>query len=106
MVIAGLTVSAAFGQQPKKKSKKDVLYSPGQVEIPQDETSDYYLNDVYKIRVEGKDPDEVQKQWKEYLKNNVSTGYCFDLYTVPVADRPMGDKGRVLDVGGKAQLVN
>ena len=106
LLMAALAISFAFGQQPKKKSKKDVLYSPGQVEVPQDESPSYYSDNVYKIWVEGKDPNEVEKQWKDYLKNNVSTGYCFDLYTVPVSDRPMGDKGRVLDVGGKAQLVN
>ena len=86
--------------------QKDVLYSPGQLEIPQDQSVDYYVDNVYKLRVEGKDQAEVDKAWKAYLKNNVSTGYCFDLYTVPVVDRPIGDKGRVLDVGGKAQLVN
>jgi hypothetical protein len=112
--IIAIAIATAYGQQapsqPRKQgakaSKKDVLYSPGQIEIPQDQSVDYYIDNVYKLRVEGKDQAEVDKAWKAYLKNNVSTGYCFDLYTLPVADRPTGDKGRVLDLGGKGQLVN
>lgn len=109
-----IAIATAYGQQapsqPRKQgakaSKKDVLYSPGQIEIPQDQSVDYYIDNVYKLRVEGKDQAEVDKAWKAYLKNNVSSGYCFDLYTLPVVDRPTGDKGRVLDLGGKGQLVN
>jgi len=107
-----IALATAYGQAPSqpgkrtKASKKDVLYSPGQIEIPQDQGVDYYVDNVYKLRVEGKDQGEVDKAWKAYLKNNVSTGYCFDLYTQPVVDRPTGDKGRVLDLGGKGQLVN
>ena len=102
-----LSVAAAFDSaQEKKRSKRDVLYSPGQIEIPQDKDPDFYVQNVYKLWVEGKDQQEVENQWKGYLRNNISTGYCFDLYSLPVVDRPMGDKGRVLDVGGKAQLVN
>ena len=98
--------STSASAQEKKKSKRDVLYSPGQIEIPQDKDPDFYVQNVYKLWVEGRDQQEVENQWKNYLRNNISTGYCFDLYTLPVVDRPMGDKGRVLDVGGKAQLVN
>ena len=113
-LAAAMAVATASGQQaqaPSRKqgskgSRKDVLYSPGQIEIPQDQNPDYYIDNVYKLRVEGKDQAEVDKAWKAYLKNNVSSGYCFDLYTLPVADRPIGDKGRVLDLGGKGQLVN
>jgi hypothetical protein len=107
IILLAVYRQPAQSQTPKPKvSKKNILYSPGQIEIPQDKSLDYYVDNVYKLRVEGKDQAEVDRQWKEYLKNNVSTGYCFDLYTLPVVDRPTGDKGRVLDLGGKAQLVN
>ncbi len=116
LLATGLVVGNASAQAAKAQGKsagiaplegwRDKKTSPGQIEIPQDRDMAYYADNVYTLWVDGKDPKQVQAEWKQYLTKNLVGGYCFDLRKIPLADRPMGDKGAVLDVGGKAQMVN
>jgi len=112
VLAVSLFTSMLVGQAVPGASKKGAgatrnpLASPGAVEIPQDKDLPYYIDNVYKLWVDGKDPQQVQAEWKSYLSKNVMEGYCFDLKTVAVFNRPMGDKGVMLNVGGRAQLVN
>ena len=111
-LLAWSLLSSLLAAQTLPGSKKTpgtahrALASPGALEIPQDKDLSYYLDNVYKLWVDGKDPQQVDKDWKTYLSKAMVEGYCFDLKTLPLSDRPTGDKGAVLDVGGRAQLVN
>ena len=79
--------------------------TPGQINVAQDKGLDYYIDNVYLLEVQGKDPAEVKKQWAEYTKASLS-GYCFDSYKLELHPRPIGDKGVHLDIGGKGQYVS
>ena len=60
----------------------------------------------YTLVVEGESPDKTAAWWKPFLAKNTIKDYCFELPTLPLADRPqIGDKAMVLNAGGKAQLV-
>jgi mannose-6-phosphate isomerase-like protein (cupin superfamily) len=68
--------------------------------VRQSETIEYVLT------VEGQPPVEVDAWWKPFLEKAARTGYCFELPTMPLVDRPeLGDKAVVLKVGGVGQLV-
>ncbi len=60
----------------------------------------------YTLTVEDQRPDVVNQWWAPFLEKATRTGYCFDLLTLPLLDRPqIGDKAVVLKVGGNGQLV-
>lgn len=60
----------------------------------------------YTLTVESETPDAVNRWWKPFLEKAARSGYCFDLPTMPLVDRPeLGDKAVVLKVGGVGQLV-
>jgi mannose-6-phosphate isomerase-like protein (cupin superfamily) len=60
----------------------------------------------YTLAVEKQSAADVNAWWKPFLEKNSQSGYCFDLNTLPLADRPqLGDKATVLKVGGNGQLV-
>ena len=68
--------------------------------IRQNEEVDYVL------KVEGEAADKTAAWWKPFLAQNTMRGYCHDLPTLKLAERPpVGDKAAILDAGGKAQLV-
>jgi quercetin dioxygenase-like cupin family protein len=60
----------------------------------------------YTLVVEGESPEKTAGWWKPFLAANRLSGYCFELPTQPLVDRPaLGDKAVTLNVGGVAQLV-
>jgi mannose-6-phosphate isomerase-like protein (cupin superfamily) len=65
-----------------------------------DATTDYVLT------VEKQPAAQINAWWRPFLAQNSLDGYCFDLNTLPLADRQqIGDKAKILKVGGAAQLV-
>jgi mannose-6-phosphate isomerase-like protein (cupin superfamily) len=68
--------------------------------IRQNETIDYTLT------VETNSPAAISAWWKPFLQTASRAGYCFELPTMPLVDRPqIGDRAVVLKVGGVGQLV-
>lgn len=68
--------------------------------IRQTDTIDYTLT------VENDSPATVNAWWRPYLQQASRSGYCFELPTLPLLDRPqVGDKAVALKVGGVGQLV-
>jgi mannose-6-phosphate isomerase-like protein (cupin superfamily) len=68
--------------------------------VRQTETIDYTLT------VESDPPAKVNAWWKPFLERAARTGYCFELPSMPLLERPeLGDKAVVLKVGGVGQLV-
>jgi mannose-6-phosphate isomerase-like protein (cupin superfamily) len=58
------------------------------------------------LTVENQSKADVDKWWPAFQKANTKEGYCFELPTLAVADRPqLGDKAVVLNIGGNGQLV-
>ncbi len=72
----------------------------GQRFVKQTEPIDYVLT------VDKDSAATVNAWWKPFLEKAARTGYCFDLPTLPVVDRPqLGDKAVILKAGGVGQLV-
>ena len=72
----------------------------GQRFVRQTESIDYVLT------VENDSAATVDAWWKPFQEKAARTGYCFDLPTLPVVDRPqLGDKAVILKAGGVGQLV-
>ena len=60
----------------------------------------------YVLTVEKQTASQIGAWWTPFIRQNSLEGYCFDLNTLPLADRPeLGDKAKVLKVGGAGQLV-
>jgi mannose-6-phosphate isomerase-like protein (cupin superfamily) len=60
----------------------------------------------YALTVEKQAPSAVGAWWPAFVDQNTLEGYCWNLNTLPLADRPqLGDKAKVLRVGGAAQLT-
>src|SRR5438128_9813786 len=60
----------------------------------------------YVLTVEKQSAAQINAWWQPFIKENSVEGYCFDLNTLPLSDRPqLGDKAKILRVGGGAQFV-
>jgi mannose-6-phosphate isomerase-like protein (cupin superfamily) len=60
----------------------------------------------YALTVNGQSTSQLNAWWQPFQETNSVSGYCFDLNTLPLADRPqLGDKAKILKVGGSGQLV-
>ena len=60
----------------------------------------------YTLVVEGESPEKTAAWWKAFLATNTLSGYCFELPTMPLVERPaLHDRAVRLNVGGAAQLV-
>ena len=60
----------------------------------------------YALTVEKQPPSAVAAWWPAFVDQNTLEGYCWNLNTLPLADRPqLGDKAKILRVGGAAQLT-
>ena len=61
----------------------------------------------YTLVVEGESPEETRAWWEPFIAQNALEGYCHEMPTMPLAERPqLGDKASILGVGGTAQLVH
>jgi mannose-6-phosphate isomerase-like protein (cupin superfamily) len=68
--------------------------------VKQTESIDYVLT------VENQSASAVNAWWKPFVQSASRDGYCFDLPTMPLVDRPqLGDKAVVIKAGGVGQLV-
>src|SRR6266536_829589 len=71
-----------------------------QKRIPFDGTMEYPLT------IQKQPASAVAAWWPSFLKENTLEGYCWNLNALPLADRPqLGDKAKVLRVGGAGQLT-
>jgi mannose-6-phosphate isomerase-like protein (cupin superfamily) len=60
----------------------------------------------YQLTVEKQPPAAVAEWWGKFVAENTLEGYCWSLNTLPLGDRPqLGDKAKVLRVGGAGQLT-
>jgi mannose-6-phosphate isomerase-like protein (cupin superfamily) len=60
----------------------------------------------YALTVEKQTTVQVAEWWQPFVKANTEEGYCWDLNTIPLVDRPeIGDKAKILRVGGAGQLT-
>jgi len=60
----------------------------------------------YQLTVEKQSPAAVAAWWPKFVAENTLEGYCWNLNTLPLGDRPqLGDKAKVLRVGGAGQLT-
>src|SRR5262245_61454979 len=67
---------------------------------------DGYDKMQYVLTVEKQTAGQIASWWAPFVTANSVDGYCFDLNALPLADRPqIGDKAKILHVGGAGQLV-
>jgi mannose-6-phosphate isomerase-like protein (cupin superfamily) len=60
----------------------------------------------YTLTVEKQSAAQIEAWWPPFIGQNTLEGYCWDLNTLPLADRPpLGDKAKILKVGGAGQLT-
>jgi mannose-6-phosphate isomerase-like protein (cupin superfamily) len=60
----------------------------------------------YTLTVEKQKDAEIASWWQPFVKDNTVEGYCWDLNTLPLVNRPqLGDKAKILRVGGAGQLT-
>src|SRR2546423_5917268 len=60
----------------------------------------------YTLTVEKRAASDIASWWQPFIEQNSLEGYCWDLNKLPLADRPqLGDKAKVLRVGGAGQLT-
>src|SRR5438445_5021075 len=60
----------------------------------------------YRLTVSKESPAAIAAWWPAFIQQNTLEGYCWSLNTLPLADRPqLGDKAKILRVGGVGQLV-
>ena len=97
------SVASAFAQGGAKATAWGHR-TPGQFDVPQDKSVEWYVDNVWLLEVTGKDPAQVKKQWTALNQQRLNA-YCFDTYTLELHPTPMGHKGVILDIGGKGQLV-
>lgn len=76
----------------------------------QNETFDYTL-EVYdpptmQRFLSRERPEVTRRWWKAFIEKASLDGYCWDMLTLPLHDRPeLGDKAAILKAGGMGQLV-
>src|SRR4051794_13772345 len=60
----------------------------------------------YQLTVEKQTTSAIADWWPAFVTQNTLEGYCWNLNTLPLSDRPqLGDKAKVLRVGGAGQLT-
>src|SRR6266851_1281421 len=60
----------------------------------------------YALTVEAQPTSQINAWWPSFQNDNSVSGYCFNLNTLPLADRlQIRDKAKILKVGGSGQLV-
>src|SRR2546426_7765300 len=60
----------------------------------------------YQLTVSKESPAAIATWWPAFIQQNTLEGYCWNLNTLPLADRPqLGDKAKILRVGGAGQLT-
>src|SRR5258708_10930105 len=60
----------------------------------------------YALTVEKQSAAQIEAWWPPFIGQNTLEGYCWDLNKLPLADRPqLGDKAKILKVGGAGQLT-
>ena len=60
----------------------------------------------YQLTVEKQPASAVAEWWPSFVQQHSLEGYCWNLNTLPLADRPqLGDKTKILRVGGAGQLT-
>ena len=60
----------------------------------------------YPLTVEKQPASVVAAWWPEFIQQDTLEGYCWNLNTLPLADRPqLGDRAKILRVGGAGQLT-
>lgn len=60
----------------------------------------------YTLTVQTQTPEQINAWWMPFQQQNSLEGYCWNLNTLPLADRPhLGDKAKILKVGGAGQLT-
>jgi mannose-6-phosphate isomerase-like protein (cupin superfamily) len=60
----------------------------------------------YALTVEKQKAADVDAWWQPFIEQNTLEGYCWDLNKLPLVDRPqLGDRAKVLRVGGAGQLT-
>src|SRR5215472_17170966 len=60
----------------------------------------------YQLTVDKQPPSAVAEWWPSFIQQNTLEGYCWNLNTLPLADRPqLGDRAKILRVGGAGQLT-
>ena len=60
----------------------------------------------YPLTAEKQPSSAVAAWWPPFVQQNTLEGYCWNLNTLPLVDRPqLGDKARILRVGGAGQLT-
>jgi mannose-6-phosphate isomerase-like protein (cupin superfamily) len=60
----------------------------------------------YQLTIPKEPASAVAAWWPSFVRENSLEGYCWNLNTLPLADRPqLGDKAKVLRVGGAGQLT-
>ena len=60
----------------------------------------------YPLTVEKQPASVVAAWWSEFIQQDTLEGYCWNLNTLPLADRPqLGDRAKILRVGGAGQLT-
>ncbi|HEV2687745.1 MAG TPA: cupin domain-containing protein [Bryobacteraceae bacterium] len=104
LLVLGLAAAVPAFPQGGAKATAWGHRTPGQIDVPQDKSVEYYVDNVWTLEVSGKDPAQVKKSWTDLNKKRLSA-YCFDTYKLDLLPLPMGDKGVILDIGGKGQLV-
>ncbi len=60
----------------------------------------------YTLTVEKQTGEQISAWWIPFQQQNSLEGYCWNLNTLPLADRPqLADKAKILEVGGAGQLT-
>jgi mannose-6-phosphate isomerase-like protein (cupin superfamily) len=60
----------------------------------------------YQLTVERQPASAVAAWWPSFVEQNTLEGYCWNLNTLPLAERtPLGDRAKILRVGGAGQLT-
>src|SRR5438034_1042714 len=60
----------------------------------------------YLLTVEKQPSSAVAAWWPPFVQQHTLEGYCWNLNTLPLADRPqLGDRAKILRVGGAGQLT-
>ena len=60
----------------------------------------------YLLTVEKQPSSAVAAWWPPFVQQNTLEGYCWNLNTLPLGDRPqLGDRAKILRVGGAGQLT-
>src|SRR5262249_39632425 len=60
----------------------------------------------YVLTVDKQTAAQINAWWQPFVEQNTLEGYCWDLNKLPLVDRPqLGDKAKILRVGGAGQLT-